>query len=81
MTKQTMPVDQLCDLLLKQIRMVKGCETVSQVRVHRLAAGVFQNTANWSPAGFNPGRDSIEHVDLSLRPIIERFQKSVDISD
>jgi len=79
--KTTMPVKQLCDLLLMQIQAVKGMETVSQVRIHPLTEGVLDNGANWSPAGFNPGRADIESVDLALRPIIKRFQQTVDIAN
>ena len=81
MAKKTVTRQQLCELLLKEVRDVPGLESVSAVTVHWLADIQRENGANWSLAKFDPGLAETNTVEAALAEIGLYMQREYAIED
>jgi hypothetical protein len=74
MAKKTITPEQLCELLLKEVREVSGLESVSAINIRSLADSERENGANWSLTTFDPGfaervivEDALSHIGLYMQ--------------
>jgi hypothetical protein len=74
MAKKTVSQEQLCELLLKEVRDVSGLESVSSIQIRALADSERENGANWSLTTFDPGlaervivEDALSHIGLYMQ--------------
>ncbi|UFS77196.1 hypothetical protein LPB73_07415 [Tardiphaga sp. 37S4] len=79
MKKQTLTINNLEDLIVKDVRRRQYCENFSSIQLYRSDA---QPGTNWIPGTIaNFGGSSEMHCEAALREIIPRLQKQYDVSD
>ncbi len=81
MAKTTVTRDQLCEMLLKEVREVPGLEGVSSITINPLADNERQNGANWSLAKVDPGHAEMDKVEAELVHIGLYMQREYAIED